>query len=394
MRTALANAGCGAEVDVVSGGRTVVDVAGAAWRTVVTGAVGAVEGGTPGAARDDGWPDPHAATATVAAKAAADALVVIRRGPSVALNPMVDKRRKPADRSAVAVTLAALVVASLLGGCSSRSGRDAVRAAAPSEPRPGPTLGRRAPAPATSASRPVVTTTRRAKVVRGAATAPTPATAGPAPVTTAPCPAGLASELSRTGGARQLVIVSTAGYGTSVATVELWQWSGRCWASVGGPWSGWVGENGFSDHKREGDGTTPTGMYGFGPVIYGNAPDPGAHGAYHRLVCGDWWDEDPSSAAYNTFQHVPCGATPPFGGDSEALWTETTAYPSFAVVDYNNAPVVRGAGSAIFVHADLGHATTGCVSIPRPDLDQLLRWLQPSETPAIVMGSASEITRF
>ena len=32
--------------------------------------------------------------------------------------------------------------------------------------------------------------------------------------------------------------------------------------------------------------------------------------AYHRLVCGDWWDEDPRSPTYNTFRHVACGAQP------------------------------------------------------------------------------------
>ena len=42
--------------------------------------------------------------------------------------------------------------------------------------------------------------------------------------------------------------------------------------------------------------------------IYGNEPDPGGlRYRYHRLVCGDWWDEDPYSPRYNHFVHVPCG---------------------------------------------------------------------------------------
>ena len=117
------------------------------------------------------------------------------------------------------------------------------------------------------------------------------------------------------------------------------------------PRAGLIGQNGFSDHHREGDGTTPTGIYRLGPVVYGNDPNPGFHGRYHRLVCGDWWDEDPTSPGYNTFDHTPCGESPPFGGDSEALWTETNYYPSFAVVEYNVHPVVPFAGLAIFVHA-------------------------------------------
>jgi L,D-peptidoglycan transpeptidase YkuD (ErfK/YbiS/YcfS/YnhG family) len=185
-----------------------------------------------------------------------------------------------------------------------------------------------------------------------------------------------------------------AGWETSSASVELWQLQGGCWVSAGGPWDGRIGQYGFNDHHVEGDGTTPTGMYGLGPVMYGNQRDPGVHEPYHVLECGDWWDEDPASPAYNTFQHVPCDEDPPFGAGSEALWQETAPYPSFAVVDYNTGPIVKGAGSAIFLHADTGVPTTGCVSIPLADLDQTLDWLEPADQPAFVMGPAEEITRF
>jgi L,D-peptidoglycan transpeptidase YkuD (ErfK/YbiS/YcfS/YnhG family) len=208
------------------------------------------------------------------------------------------------------------------------------------------------------------------------------------------CPANLATRLASTGKTGQLVTAEAATTRTSIATVELWQRAGSCWKSAGGPWGGSIGVNGFSDHHREGDGTTPTGFYAIGPVVYGNGPNPGTKLAYHRLVCGDWWDEDPTSPQYNTFQHVPCGRSPGFGGDSEALWTETAAYPSFAVVEYNTHPVVPYAGSAIFIHADTGTPTVGCVAVPLADLDYLLRWLRSAQSPAIVMGPAGEITRF
>jgi L,D-peptidoglycan transpeptidase YkuD (ErfK/YbiS/YcfS/YnhG family) len=128
--------------------------------------------------------------------------------------------------------------------------------------------------------------------------------------------------------------------------------------------------------------------------MYGISPNPGTKYPYHRLVCGDWWDEDPTSPQYNTFQHVPCGRAPPFAGASEALWTGTAAYPSFAVIEYNTKPVVAYAGSAIFVHAQYGAPTSGCVALPRAPLDTVLRWLTPGLQPAVVMGPAPEITRF
>lgn len=205
------------------------------------------------------------------------------------------------------------------------------------------------------------------------------------------CTRNVANRLASTGDAKQLLTVESSTFTTTYAKVSVWRRDGSCWSLVFGPWTARIGSNGFSDHKVEGDDTTPTGAYGIGRVMYGNAPNPGVQYRYRHLVCGDWWDETSSSPQYNTFQHVPCGETPPFGGDSEALWEETTAYPSFAVIDYNTAPVVAGAGSAIFLHATLGTATEGCVTLPLRELDDILRWLEPAAEPLIVMGPASEI---
>jgi len=161
----------------------------------------------------------------------------------------------------------------------------------------------------------------------------------------------------------------------------------ECGRPVLGPWRAWVGYAGLSRHHREGDGTTPVGTFAIGPVLYGLDPDPGVHLRYHRLRCGDWWDEDPASPGYNTFQHVPCGTAPPFHGTSEPLWRSTVAYREFAFVEYNTRPAVPGRGSAIFLHDDRGHPTNGCISLPRPELLQLLRRLQPGSTISISVGA-------
>ncbi len=197
--------------------------------------------------------------------------------------------------------------------------------------------------------------------------------------------------MTATGGGSQLITVVAASTGSTTATVTLWQRSGTCWTIVGGPWSGRVGRNGLSSHHREGDGTTPTGLFGISSAFYGIAANPGVHGGYHQLVCGDWWDEDPTSPQYNTFQHVACNATPPFGGGSEKLWQQTVAYQRFAVVAYNTGPVVAGAGSAIFLHDDTGGGTNGCISLPASDLDTVLRWLAPGESPHIAIGTGTSI---
>jgi L,D-peptidoglycan transpeptidase YkuD (ErfK/YbiS/YcfS/YnhG family) len=169
------------------------------------------------------------------------------------------------------------------------------------------------------------------------------------------------------------------------------------WRPVFGRWKAEIGSNGLKDIRREGDGSTPTGLFALGTTVYGNEPDPGGlHGLYHRLSCGDWWDEDPFSARYNRFVHVACGATPPFGGNSEALWTERTAYPYFAVIDYNEDPTISGAlapGSGIFLHAWVAGPTEGCVALPVGELLRVLRWLRPSRHPVIEIGTLAEVGR-
>ncbi len=175
------------------------------------------------------------------------------------------------------------------------------------------------------------------------------------------------------GGCPQRIQVVTPSVRSTTAQLSL----SACGKRVAGPWRARVGYRGVSAHHREGDGTTPLGTYPIGPMVYGLDANPGTRLRYHQLVCGDWWDEDPSSAAYNTFRHVPCGTRPPFGGGSEALWRATVAYREFAVVEYNTSPAVPSRGSGIFLHDDTGHATNGCVSLPRFELLRVLRWLRP-----------------
>jgi L,D-peptidoglycan transpeptidase YkuD (ErfK/YbiS/YcfS/YnhG family) len=180
-------------------------------------------------------------------------------------------------------------------------------------------------------------------------------------------------------GCPQRIQVTAPTPRSTTATLALLE----CGRRVAGPWRARVGVNGLSAHHREGDGTTPLGTYAIGSVVYGLDASTGIRLRYHRLACGDWWDEDPRSPTYNTFQHVACGESPPFGGRSEALWRATVAYRELAVIEYNAQPAIPGRGSAIFLHDDTGHATNGCVTLPRADLLRTLHWLRPGAKIAI-----------
>ena len=192
--------------------------------------------------------------------------------------------------------------------------------------------------------------------------------------------------------ATQLVTVEAKVAKTTHATLRTWRRAGDCWVAVAGPYAARLGKNGLSASRREGDGTTPTGMFRIGRTMYGNEPNPGVRFRYRRLRCGDWWDEDPSSPTYNSFQHVRCGTKPPFGGASEGMWEQPRPYPFLAVIEYNTRPAVPGRGSGIFLHAQTGGPTIGCVSLRKEELRAVLRWLRPAEAaPMIAIGTSKQL---
>jgi L,D-peptidoglycan transpeptidase YkuD (ErfK/YbiS/YcfS/YnhG family) len=205
------------------------------------------------------------------------------------------------------------------------------------------------------------------------------------------CPANVANDLARQPAATQLVTVEAATTRTTHASLRIWKRRGGCWVAAGGPFRARLGWAGLSASRREGDGTTPAGTFRIHPTMYGNAADPGVRFRYVRVRCGDWWDEDPGSPTYNTFQRVGCGVRPPFGVKSEGMWQNPRAYPYLAVVEFNMKPVVPGRGSGIFLHAQTGGATNGCISLERGTLRRVLRWLRPGARPHIAIGTREQL---
>jgi L,D-peptidoglycan transpeptidase YkuD (ErfK/YbiS/YcfS/YnhG family) len=205
------------------------------------------------------------------------------------------------------------------------------------------------------------------------------------------CPPTLANELASTGTARQLVTVASIRPSDTTGMLRAWEKRGECWAQVAGPWPAWLAQRGISQRKREGDRKTPSGVFDIQRTMYGVAPNPGVRYPYHRVVCGDWWVEDPRSPHYNRFRHVRCGATPPFRVVSEDMSRSPEAYKYLAVIDYNTNPIVPGRGSGIFLHVSRGNPTIGCVSLPEGRLLAILRWLRPVKEPLIAIGTRKTI---
>ena len=220
------------------------------------------------------------------------------------------------------------------------------------------------------------------------ATAATPAPSVPAPSTTSPAPRTTSPAdpaLARAGSAGQVVVVTASRYGTTTATLTVYQREGTGWRQAFGPWVAHVGTRGVAppEEKREGDGRTPSGVYGF-DFFFGVAADPGVKFPYRRITSRSIvWDDDPASPRYNTWVDLTVQEA---GREPEPMYV-SPAYDHGAVIAYNTART-PGLGSAIFLHVSNGGATAGCVSLPAGQLVEVLRWLDPAQAPRIVIGVA------
>jgi L,D-peptidoglycan transpeptidase YkuD (ErfK/YbiS/YcfS/YnhG family) len=195
--------------------------------------------------------------------------------------------------------------------------------------------------------------------------------AGPALAARAPAP-----------GLRQLITVQAPSYSATRATLRAYRVVNGKRTLIFGPWQARVGYNGVArpGRKREGDGKTPSGTYGFS-FFFGVQPALAFKYPFRHAYRYDVWDDDPSSPLYNEWlddRHQNPGASP------EPMH-RVPAYDYAAVIAYNTARV-PGLGSAIFLHVGTGAATAGCVSLPRSELIAVLRWLRPATTPQITIS--------
>ncbi len=89
------------------------------------------------------------------------------------------------------------------------------------------------------------------------------------------------------------------------------------------------------------------------------------------ISCNDGWCDEACDRNYNRPVLLP------YSGRAEEMWRNDGLYDIVVVVGYNDAPRVRGRGSAIFIHIarDGFQPTQGCVALKRADLIRLVTHL-------------------
>tara|TARA_B100000886_G_C20339658_1_gene456093 strand:+ start:382 stop:876 length:495 start_codon:yes stop_codon:yes gene_type:complete len=143
-----------------------------------------------------------------------------------------------------------------------------------------------------------------------------------------------------------------------------------------------IGYNGLSENKTEGDGCTPVGTFKINKILY--RPDKINH---HKFILdseiiekSNGWCDDIDSELYNQKVDLP------FLYSAENLYRDDDLYDIVCVIDYNLSPIIKGRGSAIFLHVARNDysPTHGCVAIQKDELIKVAMSLDKNSSIQIV----------
>lgn len=174
----------------------------------------------------------------------------------------------------------------------------------------------------------------------------------------------------------QLVTVESMG---NKATLRMFTCDNGLWQELPDlNCPGFVGRNGSSVDKREGDGCSPVGLYSIGSGFYiDDVPETGLD--LFQVTEDTYWVDDSNSQFYN--QRVE--------GTANKDWRSAEHmidYPEYLygfVVNFN-MPVVKAAGSAIFFHIN-DTPTAGCIATTEQMVLAYLAQLDKEQYPHILI---------
>ena len=178
---------------------------------------------------------------------------------------------------------------------------------------------------------------------------------------------------------KQLITVNSDG---AYAKISFFEKTNHGWIKIENLDSvnGYVGAQGVSTNVSEYASYTPEGLYSIG-TGFGICDDPGTKLDYFKVTENSFWVDDVNSKFYN--QHVE-GKNNADWNSAEHLIDCKPEYNYAAFIEYNTNPIVRGKGSAFFLH--VGYSpTAGCVAIDESAMISVLRWLDKKQLPHILI---------
>ena len=131
-----------------------------------------------------------------------------------------------------------------------------------------------------------------------------------------------------------------------------------------------IGKSGITNSKKEGDLATPKGIFKLGLLYYRKDRNKFMQSKLKKRTIKKnmGWCDDIKSKKYNQEIHFP------FKYGAEKLYRKDKIYDIFVNIKYNHSPIVKGKGSAIFLHLSNKKykATKGCIAIVKKDFLKIL----------------------
>jgi len=200
------------------------------------------------------------------------------------------------------------------------------------------------------------------------------------------------SKLKAGTSSQQLIVITNKSITSYKAVCNVYEKVNGQWKYVWKNLYAVTGNNGMSYNRHEGDKTSPAGIFTI-TQAFGIANNPGTKLPYRVVQENDWWagdSQDPST--YNTWQKAP--STGWRESESEHL-IDISLYKYAMVIDFNTARIPYK-GSAIFFHIApySGGGTAGCIGVKESDLVKILKWINPSKNPKIIICPESDLNKF
>ena len=131
-----------------------------------------------------------------------------------------------------------------------------------------------------------------------------------------------------------------------------------------------IGRSGLNHSKKEGDLTTPKGLFKLGLLYYRKDRIKSLKCVIKKKIIKKnmGWCNDSTSKKYN--QEISF----PFKYRAEKLYRKDNIYDIFINIKYNSNPIVKGRGSAIFLHLcnKKYESTRGCLALVKEDFLKIL----------------------
>lgn len=176
---------------------------------------------------------------------------------------------------------------------------------------------------------------------------------------------------------RQIVVSTTEDADDTDAATTLYERTDDAWTEVRS-FDGHNGDNGWLRDRREGDATSPIGVFPLSDA-------------------GGYLDDPGSLLPYTQDTALRSGAASTYGDDYAEVFDYVIA------IDYNRVagtpptdderPMGWDAGGKIWLHVDHDSPTRGCITVEKADMEYLLRTIDPELNPHIIMGPADDISR-